>query len=319
MSEGRDAQFIDWNAETTPFTAPSPETLGWVERQVGRRIVEIAPLAGGMSSAVHRLTLEGSAERVVLRRYTQADWLQREPHIPHDEARNLELLGRLDPGVATPHLVAADPDGDHGDVPAIVMTEVSGRPDIDPATPGSWADRLAACLAGIHAVPIPRGLPAYRRWDQPTSPLPRWATKPELWHRAKATVAGDLPAQPSVFLHRDFHPNNVHWHRGEICGVVDWLGACVGPAAADVSHCRWNLAVLVNPETAERFTTRYRSMTGFDEDLTPYDLATILSGPVGHFPTDAWNSLGRRDLTSSVAEPRIEAWLDHVLSATGSR
>lgn len=303
-----DDEYVDWNPTESPSSPPPPETLAWVEAQLGDTITDVAELVGGISSAVHRLSFASRAN-AVLRRFTLRDWMEREPYIPHDEARNLTMLGTLDLGVATPRLIAADPDGVHGDVPAIVMTEVPGKPLIDPPDPISWSECLAECLARIHEQPVVADLPRFRRWDQPGRPLPNGTTQPDVWRAAIDRGKADLPAHPDAFLHRDYHPNNVHWIDGEICGVVDWLSACTGPIAGDLSHCRWNLAILHSPELAEHFTDHYRSLTGYSEDVVAFDLATVLSGPVGDFPTDAWNALGRVDLTPDVVAPRVDAWL----------
>ncbi len=306
--------YLDWEPSSSPSSDPTPAAMAWVEATSGHRVLDWVALPGGMSSAVHRLLLDGPTGSAVLRRYTLADWLEREPDIPYDEARILTMLGAMDVGVATPTLLAADPDGIHCDVPAVLMTEVPGRPNIDPPNPDRWACDLAACLAGIHAVPIPDGLTAVRRWDHPESPVPTWVTDRDLWRRAKQTAAGPLPEHEPVFLHRDFHPNNVHWEHGSIAGVVDWLSACVGPAAVDLAHCRWNLAILIGIETAELFTETYRGLTGYRESVIAHDVSTIMSGPVGPFPTFAWNDLGRHDLTSQSVAERIEAWLAHIMS-----
>lgn len=303
---------VDWEPSESPSTTPTDESLRWVEEQTGRSVTEVEPLVGGLSSAVHRLTL-ADHRTVVLRRYTLVDWIEREPYIPHDEARTLAALAELALGVATPMLIAADPDGEICDVPAVLMTEVKGRPDISPARPFDWAERLAACLARIHTQPAVEGLGCYRRWDDPARPVPTWTAIPEVWLEAKAMVAGELPAHPTVFLHRDFHPNNIHWLDGELCAVVDWLGACNGPIAADLAHCRWNIAVLTEPRVAEHFTRHYRALTGHSEELREFDLATILSLPVGPFPRFAWNALGRADLTSEIVAQKIDAWMLELL------
>lgn len=303
----------DWVPTTSPSIPPDPPTLAWVEAATGQRVGDVEALVGGLSSAVHRLHLDGDGDRLVLRRYTLGDWLEREPHIPFDEQRNLQVLADMSLGVDTPRLVASDPDGSHCDYPAILMTEVGGRPYIDPADPHDWAEKLAICLARIHEQPAVDGLPDARRWDDPSTPVPSWTGDEALWLEAKRRGAVDLPAHPVCFQHRDYHPNNIHWENGEICAVVDWLGACNGPVAVDLSHCRWNLAVLASPEIAEHFTEQYRLLTGYSEDVTTFDLATVLSGPVGPFPTHAWNSLGRADLTSESVAPKIDDWLRWVM------
>ena len=306
-SDGTD-EWDDWVPIGPLQTPPPSKTLDWVAAQVGEAVAEIQPLVGGMSSAVHRLSF-ANRPPAVLRRYTYTDWIEREPHIPHDEVRNLTALGDLDVGVATPRLIGADPDAAHCDVPALLMTEIPGRPLIDPCHPRQWAEKIAACLARIHQTrPVP-DLPRYRRWDSPDRPIPVWTSDPDLWRAGIARASDDLPGHPDAFLHRDYHPNNIHWLGDDICGVVDWLSACTGPIAGDLAHCRWNFAVLFDAELADHFTSHYRQITGYSEDTTPFDISVVMSGPVGPFPTGAWNDLGRTDMTSAVAAARIDAWL----------
>jgi aminoglycoside phosphotransferase (APT) family kinase protein len=77
-----------------------------------------------------------------------------------------------------------------------------------------------------------------------------------------------------VLLHRDFHPGNVLWRRGQVSGLVDWQGACAGPAAADVGYCRVNLLTF-GSAAAERFTRLWEETAG-----APYhpwgDVVTIV-------------------------------------------
>ena len=306
-------QWVDWEPSTPPSTPPPDQAIAWVEHNLGRRVDGFTKLEGGLSSAVHRLVLDDGSH-VVLRRYTLADWIEREPYIPHDEARILRFLDSVELGVAVPRLLASDPGGIECDVPATLMSEVPGRPFIDPDDPLPWAERQAECLAQIHAQTPNPGLGVYRRWDDPNRPLPIWTQEPDAWRDAITLAAGDLPTHPETFLHRDFHPNNMHWTDGELVALVDWLSACRGPVAGDLSHNRWNLAVLTEPGVAEHFTNHYRSITGYSEDVVPFDLATILSGPVGPFPTHAWNALGRSDLRSDTVAVKIDAWLLHVLA-----
>ena len=62
-------------------------------------------------------------------------------------------------------------------------------------------------------------------------------------------------------MHRDFHPGNVLWRRGTVTGVVDWPGACTGPAVADVAHCRVNLLTF-GTGAAQRFTVFWQQAAG---------------------------------------------------------
>lgn len=308
-----DDDFVDWVPTTSASTPPPRQTLHWVEQQLRTEVIDVEELVGGLSSAVHRLRL-ADAPNVVLRRFTLADWMAREPHIPHDEARNLAMLGERELGVATPVLIAADPSGEACDVPAIIMTEVAGRPVIEPTNPTRWAESIARCLASIHEQQPGDDVPRYRRWNDAKRPVPTWTTDEQMWLEAISAADVELPAHPDGFLHRDYHPNNIHWEAGEICAVVDWLSICTGPLAGDLAHCRWNLAVLCDPELADHFLAHYRMLTGYSEDVKLFDLCTVLEAPVGPFPTHAWNALGRIDLTSEVAARRIDRWLRHLLA-----
>ncbi len=314
---GAGGDWIDWEPSEPIDSPPPSETLDWIESELESAVLDVLPLPGGLSSAVHRLELL-DGRTVVLRRYVLTDWLAREPDIPAEEARILDLLPTLDLPVATPSLVLSDPDGSRADAPAVVMSEVPGRPFLNPVDRGSWADELAMVLAGIHAVDLDQvgdRVGTWRRWDRPNRPLPTWTTEPDLWREAEDRVPDELPVDHPTFLHRDYHPNNVHWIEDDPVAVVDWLGACIGEPAADLAHCRWNLAILHDAEVASWFTSTYRTLTGYEGDLLPYDLSTVLSAPVGPFPTYPWNALGRHDLTPDVVAGRIDGWLAHLLDS----
>ena len=78
---------------------PPARAIAWCERVAGARIVAVAPLRGGMSSAVHALTSAGGRE-LVLRRFVRADWLAEEPDAPARELAALAIAERC--AVPTP-------------------------------------------------------------------------------------------------------------------------------------------------------------------------------------------------------------------------
>ncbi len=308
-----DGDFV-WGHPRAQTDLPPAETMGWLERTLEASVVSTVPLDGGISSAVYRVDLDGGAHRtVVMRRMTLAEWLEREPETPRREATMLGQLATLDLGVRTPELIAADTEAAETDVPTIVMTHVPGRPDVDPENPVRWAEQLAASLARMHQASEPPVLFDYARWDDPNRPPPPWIRNTAAWAEATRRIRGPLPPHPTQFIHRDYHPCNVHWRGGEIVGVVDWLGAARGPVAVDLTHCRWNLAVLCDASIADHLLEHYRVLTGYSEDVSAYDLATVLSAPPGSFPTFAWNALGRTDLTPAVVADRVEEWLTRLL------
>jgi aminoglycoside phosphotransferase (APT) family kinase protein len=240
---------------------PPRQALAWAAARLGGRVVSARALRGGMSSAVHLITVQRSgAERdqAVLRRYVRPD--PDEPDPAAREARALRLAEAAD--VPTPALLAVDPDGTEAGVPALLMTRLPGRVDWWPSDLDRWLERLAGLLPRIHGTALPGAtLPRFAPYQQDSYRPPGWARYPRVWERAVEISLGPAPDLPAVLLHRDFHPGNVLWRRGRVSGVVDWLGACAGPAAADVAHCRVNLLTM-GPEVTERFTRRWERVAG---------------------------------------------------------
>jgi aminoglycoside phosphotransferase (APT) family kinase protein len=219
-------------------------------------------LRGGMSSAVHLVTVrraDGQREQAVLRRYVRPD--PDEPNPAACEARALRLAEAA--GVPTPALLAVDPDGTQAGVPALLMTRLRGRVDWWPSDLDRWLGRLAGLLPRIHGTALPPGdtVPRFAPYRQENYRPPGWARYPRVWERAVEISRGPAPDLPAVLLHRDFHPGNVLWRYGRVSGVVDWLGACAGPAAADVAHCRVNLLTM-GTEVVERFTVSWERTAG---------------------------------------------------------
>src|SRR6476661_17195 len=109
---------------------PPAAARAWIRDVLGpgTRIVSTHPRAGGTSSAVHGVTVDGPDGRrreLVLRRYVRADWLAREPDLAEHEARVLDLLGPSP--VLAPRLVGVDATGERCDGPAVLMTRLPGR------------------------------------------------------------------------------------------------------------------------------------------------------------------------------------------------
>ena len=241
---------------------PPRQALAWAAVRLGGRVVSARALHGGMSSAVHLITVErsgGEREQAVLRRYVRPD--PAEPDPAACEARALRLAEAAD--VPTPALLAVDPDGTRAGVPALLMTRLPGRVDWWPSDLDRWLDRLAGLLPRIHGTALPPGvtMPRFAPYRQDSYRPPGWARYPRVWERAVEISRGSAPDLPAVLLHRDFHPGNVLWCRGRVSGLVDWLGACAGPAPADVAHCRVNLLTM-GIEVAERFTVSWELVAG---------------------------------------------------------
>ena len=65
------------------------------------------------------------------------------------------------------------------------------------------------------------------------------------------------------------------WSDGRLTGVVDWPNAATGNRGSDVGHCRLNLAVLFDAETAADYLVAYERAAGAPVDRRA-DLRALL-------------------------------------------
>ena len=239
---------------------PPVEAVAWIERTLGRdaRVVICRRLTGGLTSHVHQVTISRRGRRAS---YVLRWWGERATYAPRavaDETAILTALAASD--VPVPRLIAATTDVAHGG-PAVLMTRVPGRVYLMPRDCEHWLAQMAHMLARIHALAV--AAPPFEPWlDTGALAPPADATRPEIWRAAIALVREPAPAVPACFIHRDYQHFNLLWTRERLTGVVDWAGACTGPPALDVGHCRLNLALLFSVEVAERFRDTYEAAAG---------------------------------------------------------
>ena len=217
-------------------------------------------MTGGISSVVHRLTIDHGDYRdaLVLRQYKDAK-RDRAAAVRGEIATLRAVRGA---GLPAPEPIAADEEGREADGhPTILMTRLPGRLDLTPADPEGWLRQIASMAARIHDVQFPAA-PLLRRIDAANPVIPASATRPALWEAAFATLRQQAPEPKTCFIHRDFQHFNLLWRRGQLTGVVDWTGSCTGPADFDLGHCRLNLAVLFGADWAERLRLAYEAEAG---------------------------------------------------------
>ena len=107
--------------------------MRWAAEAIGAgsRIASMRRLTLGGWHANHALTVidrRGVAHRVVLRRWARPEWSLEDPDFTAAarEVAVLELLAAS--SVPAPRLLAADPDGEVCDVPALLITHLPGHP-----------------------------------------------------------------------------------------------------------------------------------------------------------------------------------------------
>ena len=277
------------------------------------RVVGAHRLPGGIAVATHLVTVEsprGMRDRVVLRRFVRADWLAQEPDAPANEALALGIAARAD--ITTPELIAADLTGVTTDVPALLLSRLPGRADLQPRDLDSWLRQQAEALPAIHAVTGNDlgAVPRYEPWiDLDALEVPRWTREPEAWAAVIALARGRRPRVRGRFIHRDYHPMNVLWSRGRLTGVVDWTNARIGPPGIDVAWARQNLVVSHGVAVAERFRQLAKAALGREQDPVWDALGVVetLNRPdIGSL--SQWHDLGLTSLTKAMVRRRLDAY-----------
>lgn len=249
--------------DRTPRPSPSAAQLAWVERIAGSgaRVTGGRRLAGGIASSVHRLSLrlpDGSSRRVVLKRYTDADWGDTQAIVGNEAAA---LAAAEAARVPAPRLLGASPDGvDTDGVPSLLMTLAPGRVWLAPHDLDDWIRQLATVVPSLHR-PMGgawQGQPGAVDVQTPPSSVRR----PALWAAARRVIASRPPPSEAVLVHGDYQHFNVLWSRSRLSAIVDWSSSRMAAPDLDVGHCRLNLAVLYSVEVAERFRRAYESEAG---------------------------------------------------------
>jgi aminoglycoside phosphotransferase (APT) family kinase protein len=286
----------------------------WVEDVLGEEVVHLEPLVGATSSNLYRVIPE-RGPAVVLRLFTNQDWLALEPDLAEHEAAALEMAYRSP--VPTPELLAFDRTGSSAGAPAVLMSEVAGAVVVNPPDHGTWLDGLAETLATLHEIETAEFPWIYRLWQDLESVIPpAWAAAAGIWERAIDQVRALEPPTAASFIHRDFHPVNVLWSEDAVAGVVDWVNACCGPWQVDVAHCRLNLAAMYGIPTADDFGIRYEEMTGRSFD-SAWDLRQVVEWlPAGEVYSP-WLELGLVDLDTPTVRSRLEQFAAQALDRLG--
>jgi len=235
-------------------------------------------LTGGITSFVHRLTVEQNGRRApyVLRRWGASG--EHDDHATRAVASEAAVLAALERSeVPAPRVIGSTTDAAHGG-PAVLMTRLPGHVHLTPRDREGWLQQMARTLVRIHALDIDAR--PYESWlDRGRLSPPPDASRPDVWSAAIALVAEERAPTHTGFIHRDYQHFNLLWSRERLTGVVDWVEASRGPPDVDVGHCRLNLTLLFSADVAERFREMYEAEAGRTVDPW-WDVCSLLSfGP----------------------------------------
>jgi aminoglycoside phosphotransferase (APT) family kinase protein len=291
-----------------------PEALSWACAAVttGGRIVSCRRLTGGITAVTHRISVadrKGRIHRLVLKRFTNPEWLSHSSEIVAREAEILQALART--GVPSPTLVAFDPNGESAGAPSTLTTCLPGRLELSPSNLETWVSEQVDLLVQIHGLnlDVAHGAP----WPlKPDIRPPDWAADPSLWERALSVAAGPAPSFSPTFIHGDYQHFNLLWSAQRITGLVDWGSACVSCRDRDIGHCRLNLAILFGAGPAERFRELYEARSGHRVDPW-WDLVEIVSFLPGWWSTIRLQVGRRRQIDEAGINRRVEELLAVVM------
>ena len=289
-------------------------TEKWLVNVLDASSIEtITVLQGGISSDMYHiivLDLYGNKKEAILRQITNEIWLAEEPDMLQQEKEVLKICETL--LLNTPRFIAAD-DAVSCPYPSLLMTKLPGEIDLIPWDQQSWLNQMVLSLTSIHESDIKKFPYIYNSYHDPSRvQAPEWSEHKEKWeeiiHYARTK---SVPQEDSyVFIHRDYHPNNILWTDGKITGIVDWINACIGPAGADVGHCRWNLAMIYDVMAADNFLQLYianRPQFTYDVYWDIISLLDVLTDPAEVY--EGWRLFGFANYTASTMEDKMDQYM----------
>ncbi len=290
----------------------------WVLKAIGNHatIQEISPLLGATSSALYQIRIQKDKANysLVLRLFTNREWLTHHPDLAKHEAESLQLVQKL--SISTPELVAYDESGEYGGYPAVLMSKCEGAINLHPINFFEWVAGMAHTLSQIHTLHNPSFEWTYFPYHEHESLIPpHWSSYQQEWERAIHYVSKRNPIENErYFIHRDYHPVNLLWKNNRISAVVDWVNACLGPRGIDVGHCRLNLALLYGTEVADQFLQSYLERNDSFQYDPYWDLKGLfdtLPGPPRVY--EGWLDYQVKGLTSQLMIKRLDTYLISIL------
>ena len=319
--------------ESTQSLTPSGRE--WLAEATGLKAssLRLTAMRGATSSTLYLLEdpFGASGQRFVLRLFTLKEWLAAEPDLARHEVAALSAAAGS--GVTVPEPVSflpgpspEEPDDPAGfGAPAVLMTHLAGRVELTPSDEARWVRALAESLATIHSYPVRSFGWRYRSWVAVENvTVPAFAADRALWEAAVQAYRRWRPTEAAeTFLHRDYHAMNLLFGgKGgglRVAGVVDWVNACLGPAAADVSHCRIDLVKMKGPAAAELFLREYRAVRGGFVYDPVWDLEAVfdVAAPAAdvHAP---WREFGLAGLRAETVQERVEEHVRRALVELGA-
>ena len=242
-------------------------------------------------------------------------------HVTHE----YEILRLVESaGIPAPRPILLDAAGEYFGVPAIVVSDLPGRPPFPTTNIERWTEGLANVLLKLHAVTPDRfdlswlgvrmcdGMRATieeRREQAQTEPFAA------AMHAALDTELGRIDFSAPTLVHDDFWSGNTVAYRGRIVGIIDWTSAEVGDRRTDVSECRIDMVLSHGIEVADAFRVDYERLSGRPlEDLWYFDLFRGFHALLEYEHwLEGYHDMGLVHLKSADVGARLRAFLRRAL------
>jgi aminoglycoside phosphotransferase (APT) family kinase protein len=253
---------------------------------------------------------------VVLRRFVRtggAGW----PPIAQETAALESLQGHFSSaGFSVPRVIAQD-NGTACDVPALLLSRVTGRIELSQRFAPELVPELARALAVLHAAPIacPGIVEEFtmmpKKRDRPVPPgivAPEWS---RVW-----PLLDEIRFENDSLIHHDFHIGNALFSDRSLTGIVDWSLVRRGPRLFDVGYCRADLSMLLGMDEADLFLAAYEAATKREvPQLALWDLAgAVRAYPDPEMWLPGWIDAGRTDLCADLIRERLRIFVERALS-----
>ena len=245
----------------------------------GHRLLSLTPAAAAFTNSVHVLRCvspAGNEVRLVVKRMTDDP----DPERAAADFHGLRIARKH--GVPAPEPLYLDRTGELLGIPGIVSGFIEGEQVSYPDDVRSWAVEIARALLRVHdARPSAeerrhiyegRWMGLYFLRDSWPETMAGHPLTDAIFGAVLELRAGLRRVRP-VFLHMDYWPGNILWHRGRISGLVDWDAASYGDPALDVGYFRMNMYLRGIKEAADIFLDYYESESGRVENLGFWELA----------------------------------------------
>lgn len=228
------------------------KTKQWLSKQLQVEDIDLIALKGGKSSKIYRV----KGLPYVIRQIEDKVWMKDEPNILVQEKEQLQHLEQTP--INSPRFIAMDHQAIYCDYPTLLMSYLPGTLSTSHIDPQKLVNQLASQLKLIHKTPLNQTYTYQPYRKKKDYIVPSWTRHQAAWEQLITYVnQREIPEYKPVFLHRDYHLNNVLWHEDKIVSVVDWINSCIGPRYVDLAHCKWNLAVVFNSNIANSFEKAY--------------------------------------------------------------